>query len=289
MGFIKNHKILVCIIIFILFWGGFLLYRNTRDTSDHYVNSLYKSDERIYHEFLDKDDKKLYDLILDSSIKHRTNVELDLDEYHCKNYSECGSKVAFVNDALYVDHPELMSYAGYSWIYYRDTFTLHLPSAYFLSYKDYYGVLRIEAILSKMEKETKNMTDQEKIIYVYDWIGDHNSYDYYFTFTSKNQSIYNVFIKKNAVCAGFAKAAQIIFSRIGIKSYIVGGETDDYHMWNMIEYEGNYYYFDSTVAVVYKKGTKHYYEGIKQKSFKNYSVTHPNWYPTVSKENMFEI
>ena len=43
------------------------------------------------------------------------------------------------------------------------------------------------------------MSDLEKIKYVYEWIGDNAYYDKLLTGSSKNQSIYNVFIKGNAV------------------------------------------------------------------------------------------
>ena len=212
-----------------------------------------------------------------------------MDKFHCVDYEDCGDVIRYASEALYVDHPELMNYAGYSWRYSNGVFRLKLHPAYQLFIKDFIGVITTESILSKIEKETKNMTDQEKILYVYDWIGDHTDYDHYFTYTSKNQSIYNVFVKKNAVCAGFAKASQIIFSRIGIESYIVNGESDDYHMWNIVKYEDKYYYFDSTIAVGYKKDSPHYYEGVMQEYMNEYHAFYPEWYPAVEITNMFEL
>lgn len=289
MNLIREHKFITLLVLFCLFYAGFVFWRNNRDTSDHYVNSLYESDERIYNNYLSDGEKKMYDFILDRTLKHKTSEEIKLEEFDCKDYKQCGSFVKAANDAMYVDHPELMNYAGYSWIYRNHTFTLRFHPAYNVTYKDYYGAIRIEMILNGIEKDTKDMTDQEKILYVYDWMGSHNTYDHYFTYTSKNQSIYNVFVKKNAVCAGFAKASQIIFSRIGIKSYIVSGQTSDYHMWNIVEYEGKNYFFDSTIAVGYKRESEHYHDGLRQDKMRGYVMTYPEWYPEISSKNMFDL
>lgn len=286
MGFFKEHKFIGSIILFIIIYGIFIMIRNS-NVDIHNVNSLYKSDERIYKEELGEDDKKMYDMILEGALKHQVYFNIDMDEFHCYDYEDCADIVNYANEAIMVDHPELMNYGGYSWQYNNGKFRLFLKPSYYLSLKDYYGVWRIESILNKIEKETKNMTDKQKIIYVYNWMGSHNDYDYYFTFASKNQSIYSVFIKKNAVCAGFAKASQIIFQRIGIESYIVNGSSEDYHMWNIVKYNDKYYYYDSTVAVGYKKSSEHYYDGLRQETMKGYSAFHPNWYPKIEETNMF--
>ena len=287
MELIRQHKFLTALFVLCCFYAVFVFVRDRHDTSDHHVNSIYQSDERIYHDFLNEDEKKMYDYILDCSMKHKVKETIDMAAFHCDDYSKCGSLISIANDAIYVDHPELMNYAGYSWVYRSGVFTLRLHPAYQSAYKDYYGSWRIGMILDGIEKATRNMSDEEKINYVYEWMGSHNTYDHYFTYTSKNQSIYNVFIKKNAVCAGFAKASQVIFNRIGIKSYIVSGQTSDYHMWNIVEYEGKNYFFDSTVAVGYKKESPHFRDGLKQDKMRGYVITHPNWYPEISSENMF--
>lgn len=285
----NKKKILVIVILICVAYGVFDFCISLRDTSNHEVNSLYESDERIYHEFLGEDDQAMYDYILDRSIKHKNRSVIDMDRFHCVDYEDCGDIIHYASEAIYVDHPELMNYAGYSWSYSHGKFVLRLHPAYHSLLKDYTGAWQINKMLSKIEKETKDMNDKEKIIYVYDWIGNHSTYDHYFTYTAKNQSAYNVFIKKNAVCAGFAKASQIIFSRIGIESYIVNGESEDYHMWNIVKYEDKYYYFDSTIAVGYKKTSAHYYEGLLQEYMNSYHPFYPEWYPEVSSENMFSI
>ena len=130
------------------------------------------------------------------------------------------------------------------------------------------------------------MNEREKIEYVYDWVGRNNTYDDTFTWTAKNQSIYNVFIHNNAVCAGFAKTSQVIFQNIGVESYIIIGNTTGPHMWNIVRYGDKYYYYDSTVAAsAHNQGESWYYNGLIQEKMNDYISAYVDWYPEVSKVN----
>jgi len=61
------------------------------------------------------------------------------------------------------------------------------------------------------------------------------------------RSIYGVFVKKKAVCAGYAVATQYLLNRVGIEcAYIRGDTTEGYHAWNLLRLEGDYYYIDTT-------------------------------------------
>ena len=129
------------------------------------------------------------------------------------------------------------------------------------------------------------MDDLEKIKYVYEWIGMNNTYDKVFTYSSKNQSIYNVFMNKNAVCAGFAKASAVIFQNIGITAYTITGESTGPHMWNIINYNDKWYFYDSTIATGRTEGSSSYYDGLRQEYMNFYTVHFPTWYPEYEKTN----
>ena len=113
-------------------------------------------------------------------------------------------------------------------------------------------------------------------------------YDKAFTYSSKNQSAFNFFINDNAVCAGFAKSAQIVFQNIGIESYTITGYTSARHMWNIVKYNDKYYYLDTTVANSAKVGESIYYEGLNQEFMNDYKVEHSSWYPRTENKNMFK-
>ena len=141
-----------------------------------------------------------------------------------------------------------------------------------------------------VEHNKGSLTDEEQG-YLLTFLN--NLYEYYdkaFMFDSKNQSVYNVFVKGNAVCAGFAKASQLIFSQIGIKSYIVQGVSTGEHMWNIVEYKDKYYYFDSTASVSIDESYEEYhYWGLDQSYLNSYNAHHDDWYPTIQATNMFKI
>ena len=296
MNFIKKHKILTVILLLLSFYlylnfTKFNNYERNYDTKGkNYINELYKSDNRVYETVLNDKQKKMYSQIIKEAKAHSTKTIIDLEKFDCADHRECGDLIDIATSAIWVDHPELMNFAGYRWSYRNGELILRIDYAYTFPIQDYIGILRIENIVSKIKEATKNMSDKEKIIYVYNWMGRNNYYDKTFMFDSKNQSIYNVFVRGNAVCAGFAKASHIIFSQIGIESYIVEGISTGPHMWNIVKYKDKFYFFDSTVAVSINEGyTDYHYEGLKQSFLNSYTISYPNWYPKVESENMFKI
>ena len=64
-----------------------------------------------------------------------------------------------------------------------------------------------------------------------------------------DQSMAGIFWKKQAVCAGYAGAAQYLLEYLGVPCIYVEGSTagsTEGHAWNIILLDGDYYYFDAT-------------------------------------------
>lgn len=288
--FVFKNKIF-CVFLAILsiyVYSNFTIIVDTNELIDkeniHYVNDIYMSDGRIYNDFLNEKEKKMYMFLLNNTKKFQSVHELDMDEAGCRDYNECSSMLNKAHEAMLVDHPELINYASYSWSYSDFSgFKLRLIFAVPNPVSVEFGEMKIQRIIDNIKEDTNDMNDLEKIRYVYDWIGENNTYDLTFTYTSKNQSIYNVFMKKNAVCAGFAKASQVIFQNIGIESYTITGNSTGPHMWNVVKLDDKYYFFDSTVsASARNKKTSWYYDGLKQDYMSTYTVDFPEWYPNIS-------
>lgn len=295
--FFKKKKLLcILLIIFSIFiYTNFtrLVEENSlvNKNDGHYVNKLYMSDGRVYNNYLDKKQKKMYMYILNNTKSYKRILKFNLSDFGCVDYDECTSLVNIAHEAILVDHPELINYAGWRAHYdYGGTYNLILEFSVNNKIAEIIGEMRIQRIIDEIKKETMDMNELEKIRYVYKWIGKNNTYDKTFTTFSKNQSIYNVFLKKNAVCAGFAKASSVIFQNIGINSYIITGTSTGPHMWNIVEYNGKYYYFDSTVATNLKEGTSYYYDGLRQSYMNDFIVDFPTWYPKIEKtEDLYNI
>lgn len=92
----------------------------------------------------------------------------------------------------------------------------------------------------------RTLTQLEQVAYVYKWMLTYCNYN---TNSAYNQNIDNVFIRRNSVCTGYAKAAQYLFELLGIESRLVFGrlnndKKDGRHCWNIVNIGGYYYHLD---------------------------------------------
>lgn len=93
-------------------------------------------------------------------------------------------------------------------------------------------------------------SEYEKIKYVYEYLVNSVSY---VEESPDNQNLYSSLVRKETVCAGYAKATQYLLNRMGFYcTYVIGtarrdGETES-HAWNIVRCNGNYYYVDVTWA-----------------------------------------
>lgn len=292
MRYFKRHKfislILIALSVYLYINYTRIIEENPNIDKDSpaYINDIYMSDERIYNNYLSETEKIAYDELKDMFKKRQLKRELDINKYGGKSSKDISTDIMNAGRALLIDHPEMLQLSSYGYRYDDTMIQAKIEFAINNPIMESLNTLRIRRIIDNIKRATKDMSDREKIKYVYEWIGDNNTYDELFTYTSKNQSIYNVFIKGNAVCAGFAKASQVIFQNIGIESMTITGESTGPHMWNIIKLDGKYYYYDSTYAASIKeKDNKNYYGGLKQEEMNSYIPDKPHWYPTIEKEN----
>ena len=93
----------------------------------------------------------------------------------------------------------------------------------------------------------KTLTREQQIVYVYKWLVSYCNYN---ANSAYNQSIYSVFVRRNSVCTGYAKAAQYLFNLLGIESRLVFGrlhndKEDGRHCWNLVKVDNEYFHFDA--------------------------------------------
>lgn len=86
----------------------------------------------------------------------------------------------------------------------------------------------------------------EQVAYIYKWMLTYCNYN---VNSAYNQSIDSVFVRRNSVCTGYAKAAQYLFYLLGIESRLVFGKLnndkeDVRHCWNIVCVEGSHYQVD---------------------------------------------
>ena len=247
--------------------------------SPTYVNGLYYSDEYFKNNVLDDQSKELYDTIVQDTLKGK-----NISNYRCE-LDDCFTRLSKVNSCIYLDHPELISFQQISWSY-RDMSSVNVKYNYLDLFRTYLGTKRIEREIDNIKRDTKNMNDREKIIYVYDYVSGHN-YDKIFTYMGSNQSIYSFFTGGESVCSGFAKSSQVIFQNIGIKSYLVEGYQ---HLWNYVEFEGKYYVFDATVGASFRdKKSIYHYEGLGRTTVDQTKGNFQELYPPIETAKLKDV
>lgn len=99
--------------------------------------------------------------------------------------------------------------------------------------------------------EVFRLSVPEQVMYVYKWIALYCKYNIY---SAYNQTIYSVFVCRNSVCTGYAKAAQYLFKILGIECKLVFGtmhnaEKGSRHCWLIVKVNGLWYHIDPTFAV----------------------------------------
>jgi len=283
----KGRVIAYFILILLLFLGNFYFRPiegnpNVTDefkNSQAYINGLYASDEFFKNTLLDPEYYYMYYEFIDAIEAHQSKINIQCEK-------DCNDEFSLIYKIVMMDHPELLNYYGGGKHYYQNGYLTYTNTSYLNNIQYWFGTRRIEREMENIRNDTKNMTDKEKIIYVYDYVASRD-YDKLFTYVGSNQSAYSFFTKGESVCAGFAKASQMIFQNIGIKSYLVLN-TD--HLWNYVEYEGKYYVFDATYgASFYDKSHPMFYNGLGESTVGEKSGFFSEIYPPVEDEKLKDI
>ncbi len=159
-----------------------------------------------------------------------------------------------VYDYVMADHPEIFYVSGYHYTNY--TVAGKITAITFTGNYDYTPEevasrkARINAAVAPCLSNAPSSSDEYFIIkYVYDYLINNTEYD---LDALDNQNICSVFLEGKSVCNGYAKAAQYLLSRLGVKSTFVTGYVNTKssrnvrHAWNLVECNGAYYYLDVT-------------------------------------------
>lgn len=197
--------------------------------------------QEYYFQILEDKEKRVYREMLDGIRQRRTEFYLTTGE---------DAVVDKVYHALLKDHPELF------WIHNRESVykTTYDGADYCLFSPGYtYTEQEMQEIQQSMEQAYQdvsallvNVSDHyEKVKTVYTYLIDNAEY----VSSEHDQNIAGIFWKKQAVCAGYARAMQYLLERLGIPCIYVEGSTagsSEGHAWNIVQLDGQYYYVDAT-------------------------------------------
>lgn len=159
------------------------------------------------------------------------------------------SEITAVRNAVVGDHPECFWYTGSTsvtsygniirTVITRSSFSADVLPGSITAFNN-----RVNSILSGASGLS---SDYEKAKYFHDSICLSATY---VTAASYNQSAYSALVLGETVCAGYAKAFQLLCQRSGIQCLYVGGHAnnsqDANHAWTIVRLGGNYYQTDVT-------------------------------------------
>lgn len=215
----------------------------------------------FYYGQLDETGKKIYDGLL-TAVKKGKNT-YTFQNVEVKSY-ENGLKKAVL--ALTYDHPE------YYWLNGGYQYTGQVATGASI------GTVEVELFSYQFGGNAKDSEKQmltiqteinkviaggnaygseyEKIVYVHDYLVQNVEYDHATLekVEKKNHSpeseyvysVYGSLVNGKSVCAGYAKAFQLILNNMGIKCTYVVGEAGEPHAWNLVELDGEQYFVDVT-------------------------------------------
>lgn len=237
----------IIILIAILCCGVYMYYQaNTEQVpvlpASTTPVSKYILDVNYMRSLLHNKDQQVYDQIYEALLKQTSEIQID---------QQTTEDIVSIYQSVLKDHPQIFWVNG---LQYREV-KKYGTFQYFILYPTY--------IMTQEEVEQKNMqleqlTDTilepvrlststyEKVKYVYDYIIDHCEY---IVGSKHNQNILSVLEYGQSVCAGYAKTAQYLLQKLGIRcAYITGKSLKQgvEHAWNLIEIDGSYVYMDTT-------------------------------------------
>ncbi len=158
--------------------------------------------------------------------------------------------VELASSCVFMDHPDIFYVDGYSYERYMFAGTVEkiIYSANYTMTEEEIASAN-EIIAQYTEACLKGLPvgagDYEKVRYVYDFVILNTEYN---VNAPNNQNICSVFINRESVCLGYAKAVQYLLKELNVECSVVTGEvtTGEGHAWNLVKVNGQYYYVDAT-------------------------------------------
>lgn len=160
---------------------------------------------------------------------------------------------------IYDDFPEFF-YVSHRFEYQQSLFGGKVSIIYTYSYNESRRLQNnIDTVVSYFmnSKITKGMTDYEKELAVYEYLTTEVSYDMQAAMSNSlsgyedAHTIVGVFVRKKAVCDGFASAFKYLCDVVKVPCIVISGEGDNgvtngAHAWNMVDVGGGFQHVDVT-------------------------------------------
>lgn len=193
------------------------------------------------YQCLNQEEQKVYLEIYDILQSFGEDVPISLTE---------PEKIGNIFQCVLNDHPEIFYVQGYTYTSYtvgsRVT-RLTLSGTYTMTPQE---AAVCQKAIDEYTQEclaglNAGASDYEKVKYIYEYLIANTEYR---QDSIENQNICSVFLYKESVCQGYAKATQYLLKQAGVFATLVIGSVSEGegHAWNLVKMDGNFYYVDTT-------------------------------------------
>jgi len=239
----KKKLLLILIAIgFLVGYGSFHFFFDAEDHGPVYqeitvADSVFEN--KFYFEQLIEEEQLIYKELYQGVLDHAEDITV-----HCLDAEKAGqilhSVVYDFSDIFWTDGSSDMLTYEESHVVVQPTYTYSLEEREVMQAEI---DAQVNAILSQVSMES---SDYEKIKYIYEALVNDVAY---VENAPDNQNIYSTFVRKETVCAGYAKANKYLLERLGVYCiYVLGTAAEESHAWNIVQCNGVMCYVDVTWA-----------------------------------------
>ena len=101
----------------------------------------------------------------------------------------------------------------------------------------------LDARVAELTADLTDKSDYEKSLLLHDRVAGAVTYQY----TANDQTVIGSLLEGKSVCAGYARAYQLLLQEVGIPCFYVTGQSHGQgHAWNLVQLDGEWYYTDVT-------------------------------------------
>jgi hypothetical protein len=196
-------------------------------------------EDKFYFEQLTEEEQLIYKELYQGVDAHAEDITV-----HCLD----GEKAGMILHSVIYDFPEIFWTDGSSdMLTYEDSHVVVQPTyTYSLEEREVMQAeidAEVHAILSQISAEA---SEYDKIKYIYETLVRDVAY---VENAPDSQNIYSTFVRKETVCAGYAKANKYLLERLGVYCiYVLGDADNEKHAWNIVRCNDVMCYVDVTWA-----------------------------------------
>lgn len=196
-------------------------------------------EEKFYYEQLTEEEQLIYRELYQGLYDHTEDITV-----HCVDGEQAGE---ILHSVIY-DFPGIFWTDGASnTLTYEESHVVVQPTYTYTPEERESMQAEIDSqvnmILSQVSMES---TEYDKIKYIYETLVKDVAY---VKDAPDNQNIYSTFVRKQTVCAGYAKANKYLLDNLGVYCiYVLGNAAEESHAWNIVRCDGVPCYVDVTWA-----------------------------------------